>query len=101
MRRVLQCVPVRLATELLSGVNFTAEVTSCVSAKVNCGLRKWAGCEFPHYAVFCNLLSLALCVTLSVADQVSHPQNNITGSLSGEVSSCACFFHRVGKADNK
>lgn len=81
----------------------TAEVTLCLSVKVNCGLRKWAGCEFPHYAVFSNVLSLALYIALSAADQVSHLQNSVTGSLSGEVSdlaSCACFCQSVDKADN-
>lgn len=88
----------------MSCANFTAEVTLYVFAKVNCGMRKWAGCEFPHYSVFCNVLSLAFCVVLSAVDQVSHPQINIRGSLSGEVSdvaSCASFCHRVDKADNK
>ena len=48
---------VRLAnareTELLCCANFTAEVASCVLAKVNCGQRKWASLQVSS---LCSLL---------------------------------------------
>ena len=103
---MLSCWQIARETELLSCANFTAELTFCVFNKLNCGLQQCAGCEFPYHAVFCNVLSLAVCVALSAADQVSHPQNNVTVSLSGEVSElascvCFCFCHTVDNAHSR